>query len=271
VIDNVRSPGAVAIGDAGVYVLAGRVTGIPICPIPTHTALVRLDLAAGTAGAERDTGVPGRDLAVEIGGLQRIFVTDPCGGAVLAFSQLETGGPGTKLFDAPMVRALTLVGRKLLAAGAVGPNNPNGSIYSYDLDSGQLATLNFQMPDERYQLPITAVAQPGQSVELRVEPDRIDVYDLSISPDANRAMVLAHTYFHQDPINILGLAASDIDAYYVLLIDLQSGAVLSRVRADCTVKVAGDPAAYVCDPAVDSIVPDSEFTPTSTAILWGWQ
>ncbi|HEX5632079.1 MAG TPA: hypothetical protein VFX50_02590, partial [Gemmatimonadales bacterium] len=269
-IDGLRTPGVVAIGGAGTFALLGRPTAAPKCtPAPAKTALVAIDVAAGTAGAEVDTGVAGRDLALENGG-NRVFVTDPCTGRVLAFP--AGMGAGEKLFDLPGARSLAAHARKLVVTGAT-TTPVRATVSQYDLDTAMVTTHAIQMPDERYELPLSD-PEMGQAIELRVEPDEVEVHDVAISPDGQKAVLLVHTFFRQEPFFILlsQFPGSDINAYYVMTVDLQSGAVISRVRSDCTVRF--DDALttlYRCEAAADSVEParGAEYVASSAAILWG--
>ncbi len=266
VVDNVRQPGAVAAANDRVFVLAGRPATMRCggTPAPPRSAIVEIDLISGMAAPERDLGFAARDLALDPLG-NRVLVTDTCGNKVMA---LAPGGTPERLLDIPGPRALSVWKRRLVVAGGTSTQPATAQLAVADLDAPNTPPMLFtlKMPDERIEIPLQNI--PGQSVEIRVAPDLVEPLDVALSLDGARAVVLVHSLHRQEAITLIA-EASTIDSFYLMLIDVQTGSVLSRVRTDCTARVDGDSRLYLCGEAADSLEPVSSFVPSSAAILWG--
>ena len=55
----------------------------------------------------------------------------------------------------------------------------------------------------------------------------------------------------------------------VILVDLATGTVLSRVRTDCTARFDNDTRLFQCGAAIDSIEPPTSYLPLGIGLLWG--
>jgi len=265
-VDNVRQPGALAMTDNTAFVLAGRPTSLRCgsTPAPPRSAVVEVDLLTATAMPERDLGFPARDIAVDPRN-GRVIVTDTCGGKVVALAPGAT--TGDKLIDMSGPRALAVVRRKLVAAGGTTTQPATVTLAVADLDAPQSppSAFTIKMPDERIEIPIDNT--PGQSVEIRIAPDLVEPLDIAVTQDGSRAVILVHSVHRQESIPLIAPGAT-LDSYYVLLVELETGTVLSRVRSSCAALQDGDPDLYFCGDS-DSVEPASLYVPSSVAVVWG--
>ena len=281
------SPTFLPVGNAGAIAVSGNTAWVLVdaigddCPAQApSSSLVRIDLAAGSAGDLTSMGVQIADLAADtLTGT--VLAALPCANKVQRLSD-DAGTPTlSDVLDLPRAGAVAAVGGRAWALGAI---DGNGTAHLV------LATIELAdpaMPSATIPLPVPEELAssddfdlggvPGQSAEVRMGADQVRPIDLAVLPDGSRLAVLWNgsyetVAFGTNPFGGPLISGLTLTTSEYQLLDAATAAPLQRLRTRCQGEVKGDGLiksfACVQSPGQDIVLGD-DYAPTHIAVLFG--
>jgi hypothetical protein len=224
----------------------------------------------GVAGAARDVAL-GEDGTT-------LVVAEPCADGVFA---VRAGGTNQKkLATVASPTNVAVNGARVWGVGRESTGGAHLVLASANLDGTVLPPLTLRPTQELAKS--TDLTEAGQTTEVRLDPDMVDAYSLSVLPDGHSVALLVHATYHAQPIvrpvSFNGtifdetiVPGIDMETYEYQLIDVTTGLLTQRLRTSCDIH--WDPGAvldnWACARAAGQDTTDMDFVPNQVTVLYG--
>jgi hypothetical protein len=264
---------AVAVSADTAYVLQNATDA---CTGQSTIVPVRLG-ATALAGTGFGLASAARDIAIGPDGTT-LLVAEPCADAVWALR--DDGKTQVKVAKLTSPTNVAVNGDRVWGVGRESQGGAHLVLASANLDGTAAAPLS--LPPTQELAKSTDLTEAGQTTEVRLDPDQVDAYSLSVLPDGRSVALLVHATYHAAPIvrpvSFNGtifdetiVPGIDMETYEYQLIDVTTGSLTQRLRTRC--KINWDPGAvldnWACARALGQDTTDMDFVANQVTVLYG--